>query len=321
MKSDQRNLYFKINPVCMFFLMMAMIFLTGCASMSHIVEKTQNIDLPFMSQKATLQKKVGVAPFPGLTKAQDPRLPKELASLVMENLASACGHSTFVLTSYSPETLFLGDLPKNVSNETDSLLLAQKGRVAGLNAVAVMHIGGIASEKKKSGIIGFRNYHEHVRIWVKLEVYDTHTGAKLLFDSLSEEIKLKENETIDEENLSASGSVMEAMVSFSKTIGKRICKTLANEHWKGFVISAENGKAVISSGLDAGIQVGDVFAVYEAEKTIENVTGQQFRMPGKMVDEIKITSVEANRSEGVSVSGREIRTDSMVQAQPVNKRN
>jgi hypothetical protein len=312
MKSDHRKSYLN-NPIFLFFLMTAMSFSIGCASVTRIVEKTKSIELPFTSSKGLLRKKIGVAPLSDMTKAQDHRLSKELASLVMENLTSKCDHSIFVLSDHSLDTLFLANLPKNASGETDSLVLAQKARMAGLNAVVVMNIGGVASEKKKSGIIGFRKNRENVRIWVKLEVYDAYTGAKLLFDSLSVEIKPEENEAIDDENLSASQSVMDAMAPFSKTIGKSICKTLEDDPWRGFVISVENDKAVISSGLDAGVQVGDVFALYEVEKTIDNVSGQQFRMPGKMVDEIKITSVAANRSEGVSVSGREVRVDSVIQ--------
>jgi hypothetical protein len=314
MKSGYRMLGLKIKSGFAFFFITTLFLSMGCSSISNVVDKTKNLHLPFTSDQGALRKTIGVAPFADLTNTCDRRFSKELASLVMENLASRCAGCVFVLPDHSQATLFLEDLPENVSGGTKSVLLAQMGRMAGLNGIVVMNIGGIAGDKKKSGIIGFRKVRQNVRIWVKVEVYDSNTGAKLLFDSIPVEIKLGEDEAkIDGENLSASRSAMEAIPPFAKTIAKKICTALENEPWKAFVISAENGKAVISSGQDAGIREGDVFAVYDAEKTIDNVSGRQFRIPGKMIDEIKITSVAADRSEGISVSGREIPADTLIQ--------
>ncbi len=315
MKSGYRMLRLKINSGFAFFLITTLFLSMGCASISSVVEKTKNLELPFTTDHSALKKIIGVAPFADLTSTYDRRFSKELAALVMESLSSRCTDCVFVLPGHSRATLFLEDIAENASGETKSALLAQMGRTAGLNALVVMNIGGIAGDKKKSGVIGFRKIRENVRIWVKVEVYDSHTGAKLLFDSIPVEIKLEKDEagTIDGENLSASPAAMQAMAPFAKTIAKRICKAMENEPWKGFVISAENGKAVISSGVEAGVRKGDVFAVYDVEKTIDNVSGQQFRIPGEMIDELKITSVAADRSEGMSVSGREIPADSVIQ--------
>ena len=75
---------------------------------------------------------------------------------------------------------FLVKLPMNETGSPDNLGLAQFGRRAGMNAIVTGEILGITGKEEKRGIIFFKDLHQFIYIQVKVEVYDTQSGVKLV---------------------------------------------------------------------------------------------------------------------------------------------
>ncbi|MBW2252278.1 MAG: hypothetical protein JRF60_17050 [Deltaproteobacteria bacterium] len=82
----------------------------------------------------------------------------------------------------------------NEIGSIDNLGLAQLGRRAGMNAIVTGEIMGITGREEKRGIIFFKDLHQFIYIQVKVEVYDTQSGVKLIDERYSEEIEIDELE-------------------------------------------------------------------------------------------------------------------------------
>ena len=89
---------------------------------------------------------------------------------------------------------FLVKLPINGTGSIDNLGLAQLGRQAGMNAIVTGEIMGITRKEEKRGILFFKDLRQFIYFQVKIEVYGTGTGVKLIDERYSEEIEIDELE-------------------------------------------------------------------------------------------------------------------------------
>ena len=315
MKHDQHH--FGLNSAYFVVLLMLMILLTGfgCATVSGVVEKTKDIVSPHISSKNKIKKTVGIAVFDNISEINEGSLPRRFETLLVENLRSEYEDILLVQSEDSDDLRFLADLPTGESGDVDNLLLSEKGRNAGLNAIVTATVINIRREEETSGFVWFKESNTVVKMIIRAEVYDPFTGAKLMFENFNREIKLgdKDLPVFDSGKIMDVEPVADEMVQVSKDMGKAIHKALEEEKWKGFIISADNDKVVLSAGAGAGIKTGDHFDVFDHKGTVEGIGGHQYRIPGLPTDEIEITAVNDNRAEGVSVSGNSIAPGSLVQ--------
>ena len=77
--------------------------------------------------------------------------------------------------------------------------------------------------------------------------------------------------------------------------------------------AVEDEKAVISSGSEVGIKVGDVFEMQGIHGAVKGPDGTRYRIPGIKIDEIEIVAVAPGQSMGISVSGKAIEVGNTIQ--------
>ena len=76
--------------------------------------------------------------------------------------------------------------------------------------------------------------------------------------------------------------------AITKLVENIINKCL-NNPWKAYILSVDNGTYIISGGKTQGIEIGNLFSVFEKGKKVKNPqTGLNIELPGKMVASIKI---------------------------------
>ena len=315
MKSDRNHVYLKKSFLSFLAALFLAFMVNGCASVSEVMQKTQNIASPILSLEKHLKKKVGVAAVGNISEVGDRSIASGLQALLEETLSSDCDSAIIVKPENNDALKFLKALPSGESGSFDNLTISEKGRSSGLNAIVTATIVGVHKSEKKSGFAWFKESENVAEIIVRVDIYNTCTGAKMMHENFSREIQLKEEEVpvFDSGKIMEIGPVSKAMGQISKDIGKTICKTLKNEPWKGLVVSSDNDSAVLSSGEDVGIKVGDKFIVYEKFTTVDGINGHRYRIPGTVTDELEVTSVGSDRAEGISLSGNTIPTGSIVQ--------
>jgi hypothetical protein len=301
-------------------------FIIGCSSFSTIVNKTKNAGsaiinktkdtgLKLMPSESRLKKKIGFIYFDNISEVKDESLIKHLWVCVKEDLTSKCPEALIVLPGETDRARFLSDPPVDSSGKIDNIALIKKGREIGLNAILLSTITNIIPNEKESGFIWFKKKHNFLELRIKTEIFDTHTAAKYLFKTITGKIEIDPSTADDilKKDLLSIPEFEAAMGKASKEIAKNACDAIKSQPWKGYIISAKGNKAVISSGADVGIEAGDVFKVYNIYGKVEGTEGSQYFIPGQETDELKITSVASHNATGVTVSGKQITLESIVQ--------
>jgi hypothetical protein len=300
--------------ICLVFILPLLV--SGCASVSTVIEKTKEVNVPFISSDSILKKKVGMIHIESDHGVRGDGISRLLEDQVAVYLSTKCNDILLVSAKDAHAPGFLSKpWMKDDSDDLDNRLMAETGRENGFNALVVAKIADVIVEEKRSGFIWFKDRRETARIRIQVDVYGTRTGAKILFESVVRDIEIEpgEKQLIEEGYFSKVERSTETVSDMAKTAGKKICKSMAEEPWKGFIVAVEDKKAVISSGSDVGIKVGDLFEVKDVQGVVEGPGGIRYQIPGTMIDEIEITAVSPGRSMGVSVSGKAVEVGNTIQ--------
>ncbi|MFO7965806.1 MAG: hypothetical protein R6U50_17905 [Desulfobacterales bacterium] len=314
MTSKNRNQdIFHIIIRCFVFFMVPMLF--GCASMSSLVDTTKKVDIPLISSGNAYKKKIGILAPQSNSSDRGMETARLLHARVTELLSKNEG--VLMIAYDDPEAPpFLAAPPRSSAlNAVDSLILAEKSRREGFLACVGVAVKDVSVLEKKSGFAWFKNTKETARIRMTVDVYGSRTGAKIMCDDFIREVDLEpgERQKVEEDDYATIDNVRDAVSDAGKDIAKAIEKVLKDEPWRGFVVAVEDGKAVISSGSEVGISVGDVFEVQDVYGTIQGPDGNRYRIPGTAVDEIEIVSVSAGESRGISVLEKQIDVGNTIQ--------
>jgi hypothetical protein len=96
------------------------------------------------------------------------------------------------------------------------------------------------------------------------------------------------------------------MTSLAKDAADRSCKALRNLPFISYIVSAENGLAVLPSGTESGIFRGQVLDVYNSGQLFEGKRGQRYFIPGLKTGTIKVTTSSPGRAEASIVTGDDV---------------
>jgi len=95
--------------------------------------------------------------------------------------------------------------------------------------------------------------------------------------------------------------------------GKMICERLAQEPWKGYIITGSDKTFTISAGTDVGLTVGDVLEVFGLGEPMKGQEGHLYVVSGPKIGEIKVTKVKKDRAEAAGILGYDLEQSSFVQ--------
>jgi len=297
--------------ICVLFAVLAFIALvSGCTVFSGLNRKAKNITLGFKERDEDMKKMVGLAPFDNRTRLSDPNREINFSETLIENVETLCSGVKILHTGAVGFPEFLGDLPRQGQGEIDNLELAKEGRLFGLNAILTIALTGINSFEEDKGFWFFKETRYFNRIQIKVETYDTETGAKLLDEIISRdiEVELFDIELLENRERFDAFLFEGAYDYFASTIAEKVCDALTVQPWKGYIVSVAQNKIILSSGETSGLVLGQVLEVFDSSKIILGTDGHRFFLPGPKTGEIKITAVYDHSAEAV------MGTDSVVQA-------
>jgi len=297
-----------VIAVCFLFSFASLI--AGCS----FLPTTKKIASDIKAPSGDLKKKVGIILFENRTFCAVNNFEKIFHIKLAENIKETCQDILIIKPGDPGYPDQMTVPPKLASERIDNLVLAKTGRRLGLNAIVTGSLIDISGNKKKSGILWFKDTYNFIRFQIVVEVYDTETGAKIFDDSFDDEIQVDE---IDLDNLGTGNAnkipaLNDALLNALIPIGEKICDAVSIQPWKGYVISSFEDKIIISSGKRSGLILGDKFEVYDSENIFEGKDGRKFFIPGLKIGEIKITAPYPDRAEATLISGKGIKVGSTV---------
>jgi len=286
------------------FSLICLFLFTGCSSLSSKNKISGNLTI----QISDPAKKIGIAIVKNKTSFKDRSYEKVFQEYLIESITDSCSDILLVKPGDAGYPDFLAKFPMNEIGSIDNLALAQLGRQTGMNAIAAGEIMGITGKEEKRGIIFFKDLHQFISFQVKIEVYDTQTGVKLIDESYSEAIEVDELELelYKKKEVVSISEVDDVFLKISEDIGEKICKAINILPWQGYITSVTENNITISSGKKVGLVPGVVLDVFTKGEIIKGVDGHRFRMPGRKTGEVKLTAVYADSCEAAFYSGSDI---------------
>jgi hypothetical protein len=208
----------------------------------------------------------------------------------------------------------LTQLPKMVSGQTDNYALAIIGRQLGVNAVIAGSLNNIRPKDEEEGILWTKGTHYSIEVSIRSAVYDTQTATKTLDESFAESVEIDEMQyrVIQEEGVYSEPQIKEALGRLVSDMSDRICETLDEQNWHGFITAIKAEKVTVSTGGQVGLEPGDILEVFKSGQVLEGVDGQQFIIPGPKTAEIEIVAVSEKEAEAATFPGQEIKTGFIV---------
>lgn len=311
-----KSLAVKIHPVVgMVFLMLCLVSMTGCSTVSSIEKSTKRMVRDFRAPDSDLKKRVGILLFENKTTLVNKDVEQKFIKDLSEIIASSCPN---ILLEKPGDPDYPDDLtrvPRTESGWIDNLALAKTGRQLGLNAIVTGALITITPNKRKQGLWWMKDTHYFVQVRIATEVYDTETGAKLLDESFVHEVEVDEMdlESVQADSEMNSLIVNEAFGAIADKMGEKICDAIVSQPWKGFIASVDSNKIFLNFGENIGLKIGDLFDVFDSSIIFEGLEGHRFFKPGVKTGEIKITAVYPDTAEAILVSGHDIRPGFCVQ--------
>jgi len=311
-----KSLAVKIHPVVgMVFLMLCLVSMTGCSTVSSIEKSTKRMVRDFSAPDSGLKKRVGILLFENKTTLVNKDVEQKFIKDLSEIIASSCPN---ILLEKPGDPDYPDDLtrvPRTESGWIDNLALAKTGRQLGLNAIVTGALITITPNKRKQGLWWMKDTHYFVQVRIATEVYDTETGAKLLDESFVHEVEVDEMdlESVQADSEMNSLIVNEAFGAIADKMGEKICDAIVSQPWKGFIASVDSNKIFLNFGENIGLKIGDLFDVFDSSIIFEGLEGHRFFKPGVKTGEIKITAVYPDTAEAILVLGHDIRPGFCVQ--------
>jgi len=286
------------------FSLICIFLFAGCSSLSSKNKISGNLTI----QAIEPTKKIGIAVFKNKTSFQDRSFEKIFQEYLMESITDSCSNLLLVKPGDTGYPDFLAKLPMSETGSIDNLGLTKLGRRAGMNAVIIGEIIGITGKEEKRGIIFFKDLHQFIYFQVKIEVYDTATGVKLIDERYNKEIEIDELELelYKKKEVISMSEVDDLFLNIADDITEKICNAVNMHPWQGYIISVTENKIIISSGKKVGLVPGTVLEVFTAGEIIKGVGGHRFYMPGDKTGEVKLTTVYTDTCEAVVYAGSHI---------------
>jgi hypothetical protein len=311
-----KSLAVKIHPVVgMVFLMLCLVSMTGCSTVSSIEKSTKRMVRDFSALDSGLKKRVGILLFENKTTLVNKDVEQKFIKDLSEIIASSCPNILLEKPGDPDYPHDLTRVPRTESGWIDNLALAKTGRQLGLNAIVTGALITITPNKRKQGLWWMKDTHYFVQVRIATEVYDTETGAKLLDESFVHEVEVDEMdlESVQADSEMNSLIVNEAFGAIADKMGEKICDAIVSQPWKGFIASVDSNKIFLNFGENIGLKIGDLFDVFDSSIIFEGLEGHRFFKPGVKTGEIKITAVYPDTAEAILVSGHDIRPGFCVQ--------
>jgi hypothetical protein len=184
------------------------------------------------------------------------------------------------------------------SNTIDAA--AARWRTDGFQGIAAAALLDVRPVTEKTGILWFRKDRYFIKFEVVLDLYDTHSGAKLVNEVAEMSLKISQE---DYEALQ-SGTVLhisdldESLADLANEFGEEAAEALRKHPWQTSILSADAEGIVLAAGRSSGLQVGDRLVIYDGNRFIVG-EGGKYVLPGMKIAEVDIKQMDEHRSKAV----------------------
>ena len=277
----------------------------GCGFVKELKSATRDLKVIERRPDRHLKKKIAMAVFTDLTPFQKAGFKSTYNKVLRELLKEKCAGDTLFDHRTADTPLPITDLPRNDSGLIDNLAVAEAGRRLGANVLLIGAVMDISGKKERRGMWWFRGSRSYIQIQLVVEVYEMETGAKILDEFVTGEVRVDEYEVeqLEKVEFIPNPDLQEKLVALAQRLGKKVCKEVRKLPWRAFVTSVGEGEIRISAGSEAGVKQGARFDIYDNTRVMESRMGQQFYVPGAHIGRIEITSVDTNSAYGKLISG------------------
>ena len=178
-----------------------------------------------------------------------------------------------------------------------------------MNVLITVLISPFEFHSKKTGIWPFRHTKKEAEISISLNALDITNGTLLLTHLESRKFKLLEDlmewEEPDEKELRRNideKKLEKALAGMLEDQAEALTEALKGHPWSGRIISADQGKVIISAGKDVGVETGTIFDVYDRGESIRSATGSFYFLMGSKVGKLKTVTVMDSYASTVPLS-------------------
>ena len=305
-------------------LILLAVFFTviGCATSQTVVGKTtetitqatREISRKIVLSDEDLKRKVGILEFENNTLPKAQNFQEMFHSGLPEYLTGQC--QGIILSNPAAGGLLneLKETPKLNSGLIDGYALAILGRQLGLNAIATGSLEDIRVIDELQGVLWTKDTQHLVLVFIRVGVFDTRTGTKILDNTFDRRIEIDDLEyrLIQESEQIKLPVLNETLNRLLTDVGDSICDAIRDQPWDGYITKIDGDRYVIPSGTEVGLGSGDILEVFDGSRIMEGIGGQRFFVPGLKIGEIEIVAITEDRLEAKLVSGKNIKKGSSV---------
>jgi hypothetical protein len=294
----------------------------GCTTTQTLVEKTtktvtrttRDISRKIVLSDEDLKRKVGIFNFENNTLQKTQNFQEIFHKGLPEYLNDQCPGIILLNPASGGLLNALKEPPKLKSGLIDGYALAVLGRQLGLNAVVTGSLEDIRVIGELKGILWTKDTQHLVLIFIRVGVFDTRTGTKILDNTFDRRIEIDDLEyrLIQESEEIKLPMLNETLNRLLTDVGDSICDAIRDQPWDGYITKIDGDRYVIPSGIEVGLESGDILEVFDSSRIMEGIGGQRFFIPGLKIGEIEIVAITEDRLEAKLVSGENIKKGSTV---------
>ncbi len=294
----------------------------GCTTTQTLVEKTtktvtrttRNISRKIVLSDEDLKRKVGIFNFENNTLQKTQNFQEIFHKGLPEYLNDQCPGIILLNPASGGLLNALKEPPKLKSGLIDGYALAILGRQLGLNAVVTGSLEDIRVIGELQGVLWTKDTQHLVLIFIRVGVFDTRTGTKILDNTFDRRIEIDDLEyrLIQESEEIKLPVLNETLNRLLTDVGDSICDAIRDQPWDGYITKIDGDRYVIPSGIEVGLESGDILEVFDSSRIMEGIGGQRFFIPGLKIGEIEIVAITEDRLEAKLVSGENIKKGSTV---------
>jgi hypothetical protein len=294
----------------------------GCTTTQTLVEKTtktvtrttRDISRKIVLSDEDLKRKVGIFNFENNTLQKTQNFQEIFHKGLPEYLNDQCPGIILLNPASGGLLNALKEPPKLKSGLIDGYALAVLGRQLGLNAVVTGSLEDIRVIGELQGVLWTKDTQHLVLIFIRVGVFDTRTGTKILDNTFDRRIEIDDLEyrLIQESEEIKLPMLNETLNRLLTDVGDSICDAIRDQPWDGYITKIDGDRYVIPSGIEVGLESGDILEVFDSSRIMEGIGGQRFFIPGLKIGEIEIVAITEDRLEAKLVSGENIKKGSTV---------
>jgi hypothetical protein len=180
---------------------------------------------------------------------------------------------------------------------------ARHWRLNGYQGIVALALLDLRLETKKTGALWFRKARHFIQCDAVIDVYDPHTGTKLMSDvaQLSLKISADDYDALQSGSQTRLADLDELLLDLADDFGDKAAEALQGQPWQTAVIRMDAQRIVVAAGRQSGVHPGDRLSVYRGGRTMEGFAGK-FVLPGPKIAEIQIEKVDDTQAYAKAAS-------------------